>query len=102
MLSKCRNCRDKQWKECCYKSREQPYECFICEVVIKKKDRIDHMSKHYKEADIYLTCSMCRLNKHISFFSFKTNKCRFYVCLHRYRFSRTRDRFKQHVYSYNI
>ena len=97
MLSKCLNCRDKQWKECCYKCTEQPYESFICKVVIKEKDRNEHMSKHYNEAWLYLTCSMCKLNKHISCFRFKTNKCRLCVYLHRYRFSRTWGRFKEHV-----
>ena len=100
MLSKCLNCRDKRRKERCYKYKKQPNECFICKVVIKEKDRNDHMSKHYNEAELYLTCSMSKLNQHIYYFRFKTNKCRFCVYLHRYRFSRTRERFKEHVKIY--
>ena len=76
MLSKCLNCRDKQWKDCCYKCREQPYECFKCKEAIKEKDRNDHMSKHYDEAKLCLTCAMCKLKKHISYFRFKTNNWR--------------------------
>ena len=66
-------------------------------MVIEEKDRTDHMSKHYNEVELYLTCSMCKLNKHISFFRFKTNKCRLSVYLHRYRLGRTRDRFEDYV-----
>ena len=62
---KCPNCRDKQWEECCYKCRKQLFECFICKAVIKEKDRNDHRSKHFFEAELYLTCSMCNLDKHI-------------------------------------
>ena len=81
MLSKCLNFRDKQWKECYYKRREQPYNCFICKVVIKEKDRNDHMSKHYNEAELYLTFSMYKLNKHNCYFWVITNKCRLCVYL---------------------
>ena len=62
MLSKCLNCRNKQWKECCYKCREPPYEHFICKAVIKENDRIYHMSKHYNEAGLHLTF-MLNLNR---------------------------------------
>ena len=55
------------------------------------------MGKHYIEAELYLTCSMCKLNKHISYFRFRKNKCGLCVHLQRYRFSHTRDRFKEHV-----
>ena len=58
MLSKFLNCGDKQWKDCCYKFREQPYKCFICKVVIQEKDGNYHMSKQFK-----LCCSICKLNK---------------------------------------
>ena len=37
MLSKCPNCRVKQWKDCWYDFREQPYECFICKGIIKRE-----------------------------------------------------------------
>ena len=52
LLSKCLNCRNKQWQEFCYKCRKQIYECFICKVVIKEKDRNEHMSKHYNEVEL--------------------------------------------------
>ena len=65
-------------------------------MVIKEKDRKDHMSKHYNEAESYLTSSMCKHNKHIFYFKFKTNKCRLCVYLHRYRVSCTMDIFKDH------
>ena len=45
---------------------------------------------------------MCKLNKFISCFMLKTQKCRLCVHLHRYRFSYTRDRFEEHVYTYKI
>ena len=102
MLPKCLNCRDKQWKNCCYKCREQPYECFICNGIIKERDRNSHISKHYEEVGLYLTCSMCKVEKRISYFRFKTNNCRLCVYLQRYRFGGTRDRFNEYVKIHNI
>ena len=98
MLSKCLNCRDKQWKDCCFKSREQPYECFICNRITKERDRNSHISQHYEEARLYLTWfCMFNVNKDISYFRFKTNKCRLCVYLQRYRFGRTKDRLNEYV-----
>ena len=82
--------------------KEQPYECFICNDIIREGDRNSHMSKHYEEVDLYSTCSMCKVKKHISYFRFKTNKCRLCVYLQRYLFGRTKDRFKEYIRKYNI
>ena len=60
------------------------------------------MNKHYEEVNLYLTCSMCKVNKHISYFRFKTNNRRLCVYLQRYRFGRTKDRFNEYIRKYNI
>ena len=102
MLSKFLSCMNKQWKDCCYKCREQPYDCFICNDIIRERDRNSHMSRHYEEVDLCLACSVCKLNKHNSYFRFKTNKCRLCVCLQRYRFGLTKDRFNENIREHNI
>ena len=102
MISKCSNCRDKQCKDSCYKYREQRYECFICNGIIKERDRNSHINKHYEEVRLYLTCSMCKVMKHISYFRFKTNKCRLCAYLLRYRFGSAKDRFNEYVTIHNI
>ena len=102
MLSKCLSCKNKQWKDCCYKFREPPYDFFICNDIIRERDRNSHMSRHYEEVDLYLTCSMCKPNKHISYFRLKTNKCRLCVYLKRYRFGHNKDRFNEYIREHNI
>ena len=80
----------------------KPYLCFICNETIPYKDSHSHMSKHYNDPNQYLTCRMCKTNKHISYCRFKCFRCRLCIHLHRYRFGHTKERFREHVKKYNI
>ena len=60
------------------------------------------MCKHYNDPNQYLTCRMCKINKHISYYRFKCLKCRLCISLHRYRFGHTEERYREHVKKYNI
>ena len=75
---------------------------FICNVIIKNRDRNSQISKHYEEAGLYLNCSICKVNKHISYFRLKTNKCRLCVYLQKYRLGSTRERFNEYVKIHTI
>ena len=99
---KCDKCKNKPWKECCDNCKELEYSCCICENVVKVEDYIEHLGKHYNDKKLYLTCCMCGVNKHISYYRFRNAKCRLCIYLHRYRYSHTRNLFKEHVYKYNI
>ena len=45
---------------------------------------------------------MCKENQHISGFRFKNFKCRLCIYLHRYRYTLTKDRFKEYAERFNI
>ena len=72
--------------------------------MVKVKDYIEHLGCHYSDANQYLVCSMCNVDKHISLFRFRNRKCRLFIYHHRYsfRYGQTRNQFIEHVYKYNI
>ena len=63
---------------------------------------IEHLKKVYDDPGLYLTCSMCWVNKHISFFRFRNARCSLCIYLHRYRFGHAINRFKEHVKIFKI
>ena len=70
--------------------------------MVKVKNYIEQLGGNYDDPGLYLICSMCRVNKHISFFRLKNAGCRLCIYLHRYRFGQTSDRFKELVKIYSI
>ena len=102
MSTKCNKCEDKAWCWSCDECQSKPYLCFICNEIIPYRDSHSHMSKHYKDPNLYFTCRMCKINKHISYYRFKCFRCRLCIHLHRYRFGHTKERFREHVNKYNI
>ena len=72
MIIKCNNCEPKPFKKCCDKCRDQPYKCFVCDIIIKERDRTNHLSKYYTNPDLYKTCCSCKIYKQISYFRYKT------------------------------
>ena len=60
------------------------------------------MSIHYNDPNLYITCMMCNVNQHISGFRLKIFKCRLCVHIHRYRYTHTKDRFKEFAEKLNI
>ena len=99
---KCNNCKNKPWKKCCENCKELEYSCYICNILVQVKNYIGHLEEHYKNPDLYITCKMCNVYKHISFFRFRNAKCKLCIYLHRYRFGHTRNQFREHIYKYNI
>ena len=59
------------WRECCNDCKELEYCCYICKDMVKVKNYIGHLGDPYDDPSIYLTCSMCLVNKHISFVRFR-------------------------------
>ena len=45
---------------------------------------------------------MCNVNQHISGFRFQNFKCRLCIYIHRYRYTHTKDRFKEYAEKFNI
>ena len=45
---------------------------------------------------------MCNVNQHISVFRFKQFRCTLCVYIHRYRYTRTKNRFKEYADRFNI
>ena len=78
------------------------YLGFICKETISYRDSHSHMSKHYNDPNQYLTCRICKINKHISYYRFKCFRCRLCIHLHRYRFGHTKERLREHVKKYNV
>ena len=68
---KCDKCKNKPWKECCDNCKVLEYSCYLCENVVKVKDYIEHLGKHYNDKNLYLTFCMCGVNKHISYYRFR-------------------------------
>ena len=60
------------------------------------------MSIHYNDPKLCITCMECILNRHIRWFIFKNFKCRLCVFIRRYRYTHTRDRFKEYAEKFNI
>ena len=60
------------------------------------------MSKHYNDPNQYLTCRMCKIIKHISYYRFKCFRCRLCIHLYRYRFGHNKKRFREIKKKYNI
>ena len=46
MIFMCNNCEHKPLSKCCDKCKDQPYNCFIFEILIKERGRTNHMSEH--------------------------------------------------------
>ena len=98
----CDKCKNKPWRECSDNCKEIEYHCYVCANVVKVIDYIEHLGKHYNDKSLYLTCCMCRVNKHISDYRFRKAKCRLCIYLHRYRHIHTKDRFEEYVKRFNI
>ena len=94
-------CKNKQRRECCDNCKELEYCCYICKDIVKVKDYIKHLEKHYNDKNLNLAC-MCRVNKHISYYRFRNAKCRLCTYLHRYRHTYAKDRFREYVKRFNI
>ena len=60
------------------------------------------MVKHYNDPNQYLTCNMCKVNKHISHYRFKHYTCRLCLYLFRYRFGNAKESFIEHANKYNV
>ena len=95
-------CKNRPWRECCNDCKQLEYCCYIRKDIVKVKIYIEHLGEHYDDPGLHLTCSMCRVNKHISFFRFRNARRRICIYLDRYRFGHTSDRYKEHVKIYNI
>ena len=99
---KCDKCKKKHWRECCDNCTELEYCCYICKDIVKVKDYIKLLEKHFNGKSLYLTCYMCRVNEHIFYYRFRNAKCRLCIYLHRYRHTYAKDRFKEYVKRFNI
>ena len=93
---KCKN------KDCCNDCKELEYCCYICNDIVKVKDYIKHLEDHYVNPNQYLECNMCKVYKYISFFRFRNGRCRLCIYLNRYRFTHTRNQFREHFSKNNI
>ena len=82
--------------------KELEYCCYICKDIVKVKDYSKQLGEHYDNPDQYLECNMCKVHKHISFFRFRNGRCRLCIYLNRYRFTHSRNHFREHVYKYSI
>ena len=102
MVLKCNICEHEPWSKGWHKCRDQHYNCFICDILIKERNRTNYMSEHYNNPDLYITCCSCKIHKQISYFRFKTQKCRLCTYLQRYRFCHTKDKFRGHAIKYYI
>ena len=102
MSTKCNKCEDKVWCWNCDECQSKPYLCIICNETIPYRDSHSHMSRHYKDPNQFLTCRMCKINKHISYYRIKCFRCRLCIHLHRDRFGHTKERFREHVKKYKI
>ena len=60
------------------------------------------MVKHYNDPNQYLTCINCKVNKHISECRFKHYTSRICLYLNRYRFGRTKERFREYARKFNL
>ena len=87
---------------CCDNCKELEYFCYICKDIVKVKDYIKQLEKHYNDKSLYLTCCMCRVNKHISSYRFRNAKRKLCIYLHRYKNTYTKDRFKEYIKRFNI
>ena len=99
---KCDKSKNKPWKECCNDCKELDYCCYICKDIVKVKNYIKHLGGHYDNPDQYLACNMCKVYKHISFCRFRNGRCKLCIYLNRYRFTHTKDRFKEYAEKFNI
>ena len=88
----------KPWKECCYGCKEIDFCCYVCKDIDKVQDYIKHLGEHYVNPNQYLECNMCEVSKHISFFRFRNGRCRLCIYLNRFRFTHTRNQFREHFY----
>ena len=84
-------CINRPWGECCmsHNCKELKYICYICENVVKVKDYIEHLGKHYSDQSLYLTFFMCLVNKHFSCYRFRNAKRCLCIYFHRYRYGHT-------------
>ena len=64
---KCNNCKNRPWKECCTKCKELEYRSYICESVVEVNKYIGHLEEHYKNPNLFLTCNISNVYKHLSF-----------------------------------
>ena len=44
---KCVKSKNKHWKNCCNDCKELGYCCYTCKDIVKVKDYIKHLGKHY-------------------------------------------------------
>ena len=60
------------------------------------------MNMHCNDPNLYINCIMCNVNQHVSGFRFQNFKCRLCIYLHRYRYTHTKNRFKECAQRFNI
>ena len=99
---KCDKCKNMPWKECGNDCKELEYCCHICKYVVKLKNYIKQLGDPYNNPDQCLACSMCKVYKHIPFFRFRNGICRLCIYLDRYRYTHTKDRFKEYAERFYI
>ena len=98
----CDKCKNNPWKECCNDCKQLEYCCHLWKDIVKSKDYIKLLREHYVNPNQYLECNMCKVYTHISFFRLRNGRCRLCIYFSRYRFTHTRNQFREHVYKYNI
>ena len=98
----CDKCKNKPVTECCKDCKELDCCCYICKYIVKVKDYINHLGEHHVNINQYPNCNMCKVYKHNSFFTYRNGRCRLCIYLNRYRFTHTRNQFKEHVYKNNF
>ena len=89
---KCDSCKTNFCNSCCDKCSDT-----LCECYFMNREYISHMDIHYNDPNLYITCIMCKVNQYISGFKFKNFKCRLCAYVHRYRYTRTKDRFREYA-----
>ena len=47
----CDKCKNKTWSECCNDCKELEFCCYKCKGIIKVKDFIKYLGKHYDNPD---------------------------------------------------
>ena len=99
---KCDKCKNKPWKECCDDCKELDCCCYICKDIVKVKHYIKLLGEYYVNPDQYLECNMCNVHKHFSLFRFRNGRCRLCIYLNRYRYTHTKDRFKEYAEKFII
>ena len=57
---------------------------------------------NFNNPNLYITCKMFNVNQNISGFRIKNFKCSLCDYQHRYRYTHTKDRFKEYAERFNV